>query len=106
MLIERFKIRNLEKPYNLLKYCFFTDFYRLLLTALKECFGMVFLTNFISIWNNFSRHCVFAESLLIVSYVRALYEKSCSWLLSYSALRQLLSEGFADEFCQYLEQIT
>ena len=27
MLIERFKIRNLEKPYNLLKYCFFTDFW-------------------------------------------------------------------------------
>ena len=82
MLIERFKTKNLEKPYNLLKYCFFTDFYRLLLTALKECFGKIFLTNFISTWNNFSKHCVFAESLLIVSYVRALYEKSCSWLLS------------------------
>ena len=45
LLIEHFKTNYLVKPYNLLKYSFFTDFYRLSQSALKKSFGKVFLTN-------------------------------------------------------------
>ena len=37
---------------------------------------------------------------------RVLYKRSCSLLLSQSALKQLLWEGLTDAFCQYLEPFT
>ena len=37
---------------------------------------------------------------------KELYERSCSLLLSYSALKQLLWESLAERFCQYVDQFT
>ena len=39
-------------------------------------------------------------------YVQGAYQKNCTLLLSWGALKQLLWKGLADEFCQYLEQFT
>ena len=75
LLIERFKANNLVKTYNLFKYCFCTYFCRLSQSHLEKCFGKVFLTNFIITWKYWSRYCVFAESLLIVSYVQGALRK-------------------------------
>ena len=50
------------------------------------------------------KHCIFAESFLIVGY-KVLYERACSLLLSQSAFKQLLWKNLTNTFCQHLEQL-
>ena len=50
-------------------------------------------------------HCVFAESLLIVSYVQDALRKELLMIPFIERFKQLLLESLTDKFYHYLEEV-
>ena len=84
---------------NLLEHCISVDFLLmdgyaqrdlrkgLLIDTFVERFKTAYLGKFLMIkvvtdWNNSPKHCIFDNFLPIVGYIQAVYERSCSLLLS------------------------
>ena len=57
-----------------------------------------------STWNNLRMHCVFAESLLIVSYVQDALRKELLMIPFIERFKQLFLESLTDKFYLYLEE--